>query len=90
GMIGLDLALLAPHKLLSLSLLATHAGGLAGRAPFVGILHLLRVLWTRDKYSQIQNALEMLYNQKTLSDPDKRQVSLYFEAQVFLFTEIQS
>ncbi|CAF2976370.1 unnamed protein product [Rotaria sp. Silwood2] len=73
GMIGLELALLAPHKLLSLSLLATHAGGLAGRAPFVGILHLLRALWTRDKHSQIQNALEMLYSQKTLSDPDKRQ-----------------
>ncbi|CAF4218358.1 unnamed protein product, partial [Rotaria sordida] len=72
GMIALELALLAPHKLLSLSLLATHAGGLAGRAPFVGIHHLLRSCLIRDDHSQVENNLEMLYSRKTLSDPHKR------------------
>jgi len=86
GMIGLELALLAPHKLLSLSLLATHAGGLAGQAPFIGIRHLLRSFLTRDEHLQIQNNLEMLYSQKTLTDPDRRKVSVHIKSQLFLFT----
>lgn len=77
GMIGLELALLAPHKLLSLSLLSTHAGGLAAQAPLVGIRDLLRSCWISDHHLQIQNNLEMLYSQKTLSDSDKRKVRMY-------------
>lgn len=76
GMIGLELALLAPHKLLSLSVLATHAGGLCAQAPLVGIRHLLRSVLIRDEDLQIQNALEMLYSQKTLANPDRRKVSM--------------
>jgi pimeloyl-ACP methyl ester carboxylesterase len=87
GMIGLELALLAPHKLLSLSLLVTHAGGLAAQAPFLGIYHLLRSFLIRDEHLQIQNALEMLYSPKTLSDHDKRKVSMHIESQLFLFTK---
>jgi pimeloyl-ACP methyl ester carboxylesterase len=74
GMISLEFALLAPERILSLTLLATHAGGLAGRAPFVGIRHILRSLVMRDEHLQIENALEMLYGEKTLADPEKRKV----------------
>jgi pimeloyl-ACP methyl ester carboxylesterase len=75
GMIALEFALLAPERVLSLTLLATHAGGLAGRAPFVGIRHILRSFVMRDEHLQIENALEMLYGAKTLADPDKRKVT---------------
>jgi pimeloyl-ACP methyl ester carboxylesterase len=74
GMIALELALMIPEKLLSLTLLATHAGGLAGRAPFVGVRHITRSILLRDEHSLIENALTMLYSSKTLADPDKRKV----------------
>jgi pimeloyl-ACP methyl ester carboxylesterase len=78
GMIALEFALLAPNKVLSLTLLATHAGGLAGRAPFVGIHHILRSIVIRDEDLIIENALAMLYSKKTLADPDKRKVRKRF------------
>jgi pimeloyl-ACP methyl ester carboxylesterase len=74
GMISLEFALLAPERVLSLTLLATHAGGLAGRAPFVGMHHILRSIVIRDQHLQIENALAMLYGPKTLADPEKRKV----------------
>jgi pimeloyl-ACP methyl ester carboxylesterase len=74
GMIALELALMIPEKLLSLTLLATHAGGLAGRAPFVGVRHITQSILLRDEHSLIENALTMLYSSKTLADPDKRKV----------------
>ena len=74
GMIALEFALLAPDRILSLTLLATHAGGIAGRAPFVGIKHILRSLVLRDEHLHIENALQMLYGPKTLANPEKRKV----------------
>lgn len=74
GMIALELALLAPDKLLSLTLLATHAGGLSSRAPFIGIRHLLQSFCLRDEDSLVENILTMLYSAKTLANTDKRQV----------------
>lgn len=74
GMISLEFALLAPSRILSLTLLATHAGGLSGRAPFVGVQHILYSIVARDQEAQIENALAMLYSAKTLSDPEKRKV----------------
>jgi pimeloyl-ACP methyl ester carboxylesterase len=74
GMISLEFALLAPERILSLTLLATHAGGLAGRAPFVGIRHILRSLVLRHEHLQIENTLDMLYGPKTLANPEKRKV----------------
>jgi pimeloyl-ACP methyl ester carboxylesterase len=74
GMIALEFALLAPERVLSLTLLATHAGGLAGRAPFVGIWHILRSLVIRDRHLQVENSLAMLYGPKTLANPEKRTV----------------
>lgn len=76
GMIALEFALLAPERVLSLTLLATHAGGLAGRAPFVGVKHILCSLVFRDEHLLIENALEMLYGPKTLNDPEKRKVRI--------------
>jgi pimeloyl-ACP methyl ester carboxylesterase len=77
GMISLELAVMAPERFLSLTLLATHAGGLSGRAPFVGVRHILQSLTTRDETKLMDNALDMLYARKTLSDAKKRQVCLF-------------
>jgi pimeloyl-ACP methyl ester carboxylesterase len=74
GMIALEFALLASERVLSLTLLATHAGGIAGRAPFVGIRHILRSIVIRDEHLLIENSLTMLYGSKTLGDPEKRKV----------------
>ena len=74
GMIALEFALIAPERVLSLTLLATHAGGIAGRAPFVGIHHILRSIVRRDEHLLIENSLTMLYGRKTLADPEKRKV----------------
>lgn len=76
GMISLELAVMAPERILSLTLLVTHAGGLSGRAPFLGVRHILQSLTTQDEKKLIDNALNMLYAQKTLSDAKKRQVCL--------------
>ncbi|CAF1299384.1 unnamed protein product [Rotaria magnacalcarata] len=72
GMIALELALLAPARILSLTLLATHAGGLAGRAPFAGIRHMIRSILLSDEDSLIENAMAMLYGTRALGDPEKR------------------
>ncbi|CAF3095546.1 unnamed protein product [Rotaria sp. Silwood2] len=75
GMIALEFALLANRRILSLTLMATHAGGLIGRTPLIGIRHMIRSLTLRDEDQLVKNVLDMLYGRKTLSDPDKRQVS---------------
>ena len=74
GMIALEFALLAPERILSLSLLATHAGGLAGRAPIAGVASILRSMSIRDAHSLTENTLTMLYGAKTLANPDRRKV----------------
>jgi pimeloyl-ACP methyl ester carboxylesterase len=76
GMIALELALIARGRILSLTLMATHAGGLIGQAPFIGLRLIIRSLALRDEDKLVHNALAMLYGPKTLNDPDKRQVSL--------------
>ncbi|CAF0874511.1 unnamed protein product [Adineta steineri] len=72
GMIALEFALLAPKRILSLTLLATHAGGLSGQAPFAGINHILQSMLLRDENAVIENVMAMLYSKKTLADPEKR------------------
>lgn len=74
GMIALELALIAPEKILSLSLLCTHAGGLTGRAPFIGVRHIIRAISARNETSSVENSLDMLYSLKTLADTEKRKV----------------
>jgi pimeloyl-ACP methyl ester carboxylesterase len=77
GMIALELALLAPRRILSLTPMVTHAGGLLGQAPLIGLRLMLRSFVIRDEDGLVNNTLAMLYGQKTLSDPEKRQVSQY-------------
>ncbi len=77
GMIALEFALLARGRILSLTLMATHAGGLIGQAPLIGLRHILRSLTIRDQNELVNNSLDSLYSQKTLSDPKKRQVCEY-------------
>jgi pimeloyl-ACP methyl ester carboxylesterase len=74
GMIGLELALLAPEKIISLTLLATHAGGLIGRTPFIGLRHMIRGLLLRDEHLFIENLMEMEYGTIIHANPDKRKV----------------
>lgn len=76
GMIALELALIAPERILSLTLLATYAGGLSGRAPLEGVLHILHSIMIRDEDTLIENAMKVLYARKTISNPDKKQVWL--------------
>ena len=74
GMIALELALLAPSRILSLTLLATHAGGLSSRTPISGIIHMFRSMTARNQHLLIENAMVMLYADKTLINPDRLKV----------------
>jgi pimeloyl-ACP methyl ester carboxylesterase len=50
GMIAQELALLAPHRVISLALLVTHAGGMRSFVPWTGISRFaryVRVTWRR-------------------------------------------
>ena len=74
GMVALELAIIAPERILSLVLLATHAGGLVGQAPLVGLRHVFRSGTTRDRHLNVENVLEMLYAAKTLINQEQHQV----------------
>ena len=74
GMIALELAVLTPKRILSLTLLATHAGGLPGRAPLIGVRLIIESIILRDKIQLLENVLVMLYGPKTLANSEKRQV----------------
>jgi pimeloyl-ACP methyl ester carboxylesterase len=77
GMIALEFALLARGRILSLTLMVTHAGGMIGQAPFTALRHAFRSLILRDEDELLNNALDSSFSQTALSDPDKRQVSQY-------------
>ena len=74
GMIAVEFALLAPERVLSLTLIATHAGGIAGFSPFIGIHHMFRAFVIREEHLQVENSLAMLYGPKVHDNPERRQV----------------
>lgn len=74
GMISMELALLAPERILSLTLMVTHAGGLMARSPLVGIRHILRTFVLKTEQEILENFLQMLYSSKTLNDPERKKV----------------
>ena len=90
GMISLEFALLAPERILSMTLLATHAGGLSGRAPFIGVRHILRSLAIRDQHLQVENTMEMLYGVKLMANPEKRKVREAELVEIFMFFRFSS
>src|SRR5690348_7825067 len=87
GMIALEFALLAPRRILSLTLMATHAGGLIGQVPFSGLPYLIQVLAITNKGEVVNNIFEALYIQKILNYLVKRQVSRYSSKLNFFVTE---
>ncbi|CAF1024350.1 unnamed protein product [Adineta ricciae] len=76
GMIAQELALLAPRKILSLTLIATHAGGLISRPPFAALRFFLQWFLIRNKDQLVKNMLRVFYGKKTLNDPEKRQATV--------------
>ena len=74
GMIALELAVLAPERIRSLTLLATHAGGLSGQAPLIGVYHIMQSIFLKDEHTIIENVLQMLYARNTLSNSERRKV----------------
>ena len=76
GMIALEFALLAPERILSLTLLSTHAGGLTGIITYAGFRSLLRSIMTDDEHLNIEHELGRLYGTKTHDNPKRRKVSI--------------
>ncbi|CAF1585207.1 unnamed protein product [Adineta ricciae] len=72
GMIALELAVLAPERIRSLTLLATHAGGLSGQAPLIGVYHIMQSIFLKDEHTIVENVLQMLYARNTLSNSEIR------------------
>jgi pimeloyl-ACP methyl ester carboxylesterase len=69
GMVCQEIALLAPERLASLSLLVTHAGGVRGVAPASGLWYMSRPLWQRLSVpEQISNLMQMQYHPASLAD----------------------
>ncbi|KNC80143.1 hypothetical protein SARC_07495 [Sphaeroforma arctica JP610] len=74
GMISQELALLlGEERCLSLTLLATHAGGWLNKFPPIkGAKHFLKALTfdsKTDTEDVVENAIQMLYGSNTLNDP---------------------
>lgn len=79
GMISEELALLAPHRILALALIVTHAGGRTARAPIAGSLGIVTsLIKKRTNDDMARGAMSILYSSKTLSDPSSDQYQRLF------------
>lgn len=71
GMIALEMALaIAPQRLLSLTLVVTHAGGWGGIAPWAGVKSMITSIFTKDNKVRLQALLRMLYSEESLKDEE--------------------
>lgn len=70
GMITLELAQIVPQeRILSLTLMVTHAGGWGGRAPWEGIrLTLHSLFFAKDNESRLATIMKTLYTDASLQD----------------------
>jgi pimeloyl-ACP methyl ester carboxylesterase len=68
-MIAQEFALLAPERIVSLSLLVTHAGGKTARGKPSDVIRLLHsMFFLRTRHEMIVAAMNRIYHSKTMSD----------------------
>lgn len=80
GMISQEIALLVPHRLLSLTLIVTHFGGATARAPLSGILSISYSLFgARTEDDQIRAAMKTLYSQSTYHNNNKHRYDRLYQ-----------
>lgn len=74
GMIAQEFALLSPHKLLSLTLIATHAGGLSSIVPpWQMFASFLRHPFGKSTREQMRSVMGLVFSEKFLDLPGKKE-----------------
>jgi hypothetical protein len=64
GMISLELAALAPQRILSLFLAVTHAGGLSAYVPLKGFAMMMKTIGISDPYERARSNMRIIYSDR--------------------------
>lgn len=71
GMIALEFALAVPaSRILSLSLMVTHAGGWSGLAPLSGVKSMVKNIFARSDVARLDTLMRMMYSEATINNPN--------------------